>query len=597
MTLGQLLFFALFAAVLVALLSGRVRHDLVAAAGLLTAVALGLVPQDRAFSGFSNPAVLIVAFVLLASRALENSGALDIAARVIEKPGRSTPVHIAITGGIAAALSSVINNVAALAVLMPLDIRAAIKAGRPPGLTLMPMAFMAILGGMITLIGTPPNIVASSIRQEKLGQPYGFFDFTPAGLAVALAGLAFVVLGGWRLTPVREDPARSLTQASSFEADVAIAGESPSLGKRVGELDSAAKAADVEIVDLYRGRQPIGYGFWWEAMQEGDFLRLRGSGEAIGAFVKTAGLQLIEKQAAPDGAPGGTQSAPEEAAPEIIEAVVRGDSRLTGRSAAGFDLRARYGAVLLGISRAGVVARLNIRHMVILPGDVLLLTGRAARSERTLAELGLIGVNRVEVAPLDMRRASLTIAAFGLAIALASAGVLTFTIAIAMSVVAFAAFGLLRAREIYTAIDWPVIVMLACLLPLGEAFENLGGAALIAGQLAELTAGYGKAVALISVMVITMMLSDVLNNVATIIVTGPVAIDLARKLDSNPDAFLMGAAIAASCAFLTPIGHQNNTLIMGPGGFRFGDYWRMGLPLEIVVLLVSVPVLMMMWPL
>jgi di/tricarboxylate transporter len=623
MTTDQILLFSLFGLILVMLLWGRFRHDLVAAGGLMIAVLLGLVPQDDAFSGFSNHAVVVVALVLVASRAFENSGALGLLASKVMKEGRSVPVHIAITSGLAAALSAVINNVAALAILMPLDIQAARKAGRPPSKTLMALAFATILGGMVTLIGTPPNIIAAAIRKEKLGEAFGMFAFTPVGLTVAIVGLLFVALIGWRLVPARGDTAVSLLEPASFQAELQLPEGSELSGKAVGSLEETARASDVLLVGVWRKSSGHLLRGGWIVLQDGDILVVEGASTAIGAFIKSSGLQHIEKTKEKDGAgeekaassgeaskgsdkasqddAGNTEDERRkelaEAAPEILEAVVRADSRLAGRSARGVGLRDRFRVVLLGVSRAGRVAGGDVRSQIIQPGDTLLLTGQAARSTSTLDSLGLIGINRVNVAPVVMKNVLLVIGLFLGALVLATTGIVDFTIAIAIAVAAYAALGLVPAREFYAKIEWPVVVMLACLLPIGEAFDRVGGTALIAQQISALTQNYAPVVALVAMMVVTMTLSDVLNNVATMIITGPIAIDLAQKLQINPDTFLMGVAISASCAFLTPIGHKNNTLIMGPGGFKFSDYWRMGLPLEIIVLLVSVPMLMIVFPL
>ncbi|MCC2098125.1 MAG: SLC13 family permease [Hyphomicrobiales bacterium] len=626
MTTDQILLFSLFGLILVMLLWGRFRHDLVAAGGLMIAVLLGLVPQDDAFSGFSNHAVVVVALVLVASRAFENSGALGLLASKVMKEGRSVPVHIAITSGLAAALSAVINNVAALAILMPLDIQAARKAGRPPSKTLMALAFATILGGMVTLIGTPPNIIAAAIRKEKLGEAFGMFAFTPVGLTVAIVGLLFVALIGWRLVPARGDAAASLLEPASFQADLQLPEESELLGKAVGSLEETARSNDVLLIGVWRKGSGNLLRGAWIVLQVGDVLVVEGASDAIGGFIKASGLQYIEKSdekeenrqesrtksatdATRDASTRQTAEAGEkpddesrrkelaEAAPEILEAVVRADSRLAGRSARGVGLRDRFRVVLLGISRAGRISGGNVRSQIIQPGDTLLLTGQAARSTRTLEALGVIGINRVNVAPVQMTNVLLVVGLFIGALILATSGIVDFTIAIAIAVAAYAALGLVPAREFYAKIEWPVVVMLACLLPIGEAFDRVGGTALIAQHISALTQAYAPVVALTAMMIVTMTLSDVLNNVATMIITGPIAIDLAQKLHVNPDTFLMGVAISASCAFLTPIGHKNNTLIMGPGGFKFSDYWRMGLPLEIIVLLVSVPMLMIVFPL
>lgn len=621
MTKDQILLFCIFGAILAGLLWGRFRHDLVAAAGLLSAVVLGLVPQEKAFSGFSNHAVVVVALVLIASHAFEKTGALGVIAARTLKDNTSVPRHVAVTGGLGAALSAVINNVAALAILMPLDMQAARKAGRPPSRTLMCLAFATILGGMVTLIGTPPNIIAAAIRKEKLGEAYGMFAFTPVGLVVALAGLAFVALVGWRLMPNRADDAAALNNPSEFQAELQVSGKSKTVGRFAGQLEEEARNADVLVLGVRREDGQFERSRWI-TLGERDVVIVEGSSDGIGAFMKTAELQYFEDRLgkpAVDEAPvsklqddeskagestdrsagdaNGKKESPANAAPEIIEVVVRSDSRLAGRSARFVEMRDRYGVVLLAITRGGMKLQRDIRDCKIEPGDVLLLTGNAARSARTQELLGVIAMTRVDVAPVKAMNVLLVIGLFVGALVLATSGIVNFTIAIAIAVAFYAALGLVAARDFYTKIEWPVVVMLACLLPVGEAFDRLGGTALIAQSISALTANHAPVVALVAMMVVTMTLSDVLNNVATMIITGPVAIDLALRLKVNPDTFLMGAAIAASCAFLTPIGHKNNTLIMGPGGYRFSDYWRMGLLLELLVLCVAVPMLLIVFPL
>lgn len=606
MTLDQTLLFLLFGGILGMLVWGRFRHDLVAVGGLLLAVVLGLVPDGEAFSGFSNPAVVIVALVLVASRAFENSGALAAVTRALLKKDRPVQVHIGFTGAVAAALSAVINNVAALALLMPLDVEAARKAGRPPSVTLMPLAFATILGGMVTLIGTPPNIIASTVREERLGEPYGMFDFTPVGLAVAIAGVLFIALVGFRFTPTRKDQAAELVARSAFEAQLRVGADSSTVGKQTYDLEEDARRADVILLGLLRRGRPIRRRSPIEAK---DLLLVKGSTEAIAAFIKATGLQEVdqdkeveaaETQEAEAEKQDGEEGASTEgrvSQPEVVEAVVRADSPLVGRSAASFDMRGTFGITLLGVARAGSVSRELVRRRRLLAGDVLLLTGRGVASPETLNRFGLIAVDRASVAPFRPRQAIIVAALFAAAILAATMGWLSFTVALAIAVAAYGALGIVPAREFYTHIEWPVVVMLACLLPIGEAFDRVGGTALIADSIVSLTSGSAPIVALVAIMVVTMMLSDVLNNVATMVITGPIAIDMAQRLDANPDTFLMGVAISASCAFLTPIGHKNNTLIMGPGGYRFSDYWRMGLPLEIVVLVVAVPMLVWVWPL
>jgi di/tricarboxylate transporter len=600
MTLPQIELFGLFAAVLGFMLWGRFRHDLVAAGGLFAAVLLGLVPEERAFSGFSNPAVLIVALVLVASRAFENSGALALVTGRLIQEKRALGGHIAIIGGAGAALSAVINNVAALALLMPVDVQAARKAGRSPRLTLMPLAFATILGGMITLIGTPSNIIASSFRARELGAPYQMFDFAPVGLAVAAAGLAFVALVGWRCIPVGARKAVQPVREEEFTADLAVPEGAAPVEKLVAELEAQARKADVVIVGLVRdGRRLPGSGRY-ARIKPADILVVEGATDGIAGFIKALGLQPRGEE------PGAGRKGrkPAEPAPDaepeqlaIAEVVVRADARIAGRSAEQFQLRSRFGVTLLGIAHQGQTFRERVRARVIEPGDVLLLTGPRASLGHAVTWLGALPIDEVSVAPVKAWRIAATIGCFVAAILAASFGWLGFATALAIAVAIYAAIGLVPAREFYDQIDWSVIVMLACLLPLGEAFETVGGTGLVADVILRLTQGQSAVLALVLLMVATMLLSGMLNNVATMVIAGPLALAMAEKLGVNPDSFLMGAAVATSCAFLTPIGHKNNTLIMGPGGYAFGDYWRLGLPLEAIVLLVGVPAILIVWPL
>lgn len=606
LTAEQITLFALFAIILVLLLWGRLRHDLVAGSGLLAAVVLGVVPADEAFSGFSDRAVIVVALVLIASRAFENSGALDVLTARLAKKNRSVPMHILLVSGLGAALSSLMNNVAALALLMPYDIRAARAAGRAPGLTLMALAAATVLGGIVTLIGTPANLIASGIRQERLGEPYRMFDFAPAGLPVAIAGVLFLAFVGWRLLPRRGDPGVGVERTSSFKAELRVPAESPAIGRPVAELDTEAEQADLLVMGVMRGGRAHYGRSRRMVLKSGDGLLVEGATEAIASFIKLVGLQedTTTPSEAVDAVPAEAEKGAEETVekeevrePTIVEAVVRTDSRMVGRTAVELDLRSRFGVTLLAVSRAGSFVQGGVRNRQVEPGDLLLLAGAGASRRPTLEQLGVIAVGTASIAAIDRTRIAIAVGLFAAAILVTVLNLLPFTIALAIAVAGYAATKLVPAREFYEQVDWPVIVLLACMLPLGAAFDKLGGTALMADAIVWMTKGQSAVFTLVVLMVITMFLSDVLNNVANIVIAAPLAIELAQKLQVNPDTFLMGAVIATSCSFLTPIGHQNNTLVMGPGGYRFSDYWRLGLPLEVVVLVVGVPALLIVFPL
>jgi len=584
----------LFAAILGMLAWGRVRHDLVAAFGLIIAVMLGLVPASDAFSGFSNEAVIIVALALIVSRALQNSGVLTPLAKMIAARERNLERHIAVTSGIGAALSSVMNNVAALTLLMPFDVETARRSRRAPGLTLMPLAFATILGGVVTLIGTPPNIVASAIREARLGHAYKMFDFTPVGIVVALVGVAFVALVGWRLVPKRSDELKRLAEANSYQAELRVPDSSPIVGKMSTDLEQDTELADVTFVGIRRGDRVYYRRARAMLIQPDDRLLVEGSTDAIGAFMKAAHLNEVGNA---DDAEEETSQQQAARHAEIVEGVVGSESLLVGETPRSLHLLSRYGLRLLGIARRGRMRRTDLRDREFEAGDTVLLAGGAVADAASFNHLGLIVINRIRTGSFHPFETAFVAALFLGAVGAASFGILSFPVALAFAVVVYAAFGIVPARDFYANIEWPIVVMLACLLPIGAAFDRTGGTNTIADAILSLSPGHSAVAALVMMMVATTILSGVLNNVATIVIFAPAAIDMAEQLHVNPDTFLMGVTIAASCSFLTPLGHKNNLLIMGPAGFHFGDYWQLGLPLSVVVLATAIPMLLWVWPL
>lgn len=601
MTSDQTTLAILFACILGLLAWGRFRHDLIAALGLVAAVILGLVPSEQAFTGFSNEAVIVVALALVISRALENAGVLSPISRLIASGNHSLGMQIAITSGIGALLSTVMNNVAALALLMPLDIDASRRAKRAPGISLMALSFTTILGGKITLIGTPTNIIASATREKILGAPYVVFDFAPVGSVVAIAGILFIAVIGWRLIPKRGDELRRIAEADRFHAELKVPEGSSMIGKVGYDVAESAENGNVSFIGVRRADRP--YYRRARAMQiaEGDHLIVEGSTECIGAFIKET--NLIQDPPPDATAKDNPMPSPaDENAPgprEIFEGIVRAGSPLDGASARSADLRSRFGLRLLGIARRGRVSvrGQGVADRPIRAGDTVLMTGDAAGQPAILNYLGLIPTNRVNVVPFHPMWAVIVAVLFAGAIVLAGTGVVSFPVALTIAVAGFAALGIVPAREFYTQIEWPIVVMLACLIPIGAALERVGATQQIGDAILYLTPGASPVFALVALMVVTLILSGILNNVATIVIFAPVAIAIAQHLHVNPDTFLMGASIAAACGFITPIAHKNNLLVMGPGGFGFGDFWQLGVPLSLVVLAVSVPMLLVVWPL
>ncbi len=592
MTTDQMILFALFAAVFALLLWGRFRYDLVAFTALMAGVVLGVVPKEQAFSGFGHPATLIVALVLVVSAGLVRSGAVFLITRTLVDSTRSLGSHIAIMGGIGAVLSAFMNNVAALALLMPVDIQTARKAGRTASLSLMPMSFATILGGMVTLIGTPPNIIIASIRADTLGAPFQMFDFAPVGGVTALAGLIFVALIGWRLIPQRDDAAKAATmqEFGEYIAELTVPEGSKHVGKRLSDLYDVAEKNDVAILGMVRGGQRR-YDMQRNAtLRENDALVLQATPEALDEFRAALSLAFADPDREANVKADGNGLSK-------IEVVVPEGARIAGKSAAAIGLNWRRSTVLMGISRAGARIRSQVRKTTVHPGDILLLLVPKGSETDVTEWLGALPLADRGLSVTQDSKTWLAIGLFAGAVAAASLGLIYLPIALGCVVVAYVLTRIVPLGELYQHIEWPVVVLLGSMIPLGAALETSGGTELIAGGLVALTQGYPAWVILTVLMVVTMTLSDVLNNTATTIVAAPVGIQMAQSLGVSPDPFLMAVAVAASCAFLTPIGHKNNTLILGPGGYRFGDYWRMGLPLEILVVAVSIPSILVFWPL
>ncbi len=590
MTQDQIILFSLFGAVFAMLLWGRIRYDIVAFGALMLGVVAGVVPASDAFSGFGHPATLVVALVLVVSAGLVKSGAVFLITRTLVDSARGLGAHIAIMGGVGGILSAFMNNVAALALLMPVDVQTARKAGRPPGLSLMPLSFATILGGMVTLIGTPSNIIIASIREDILGESFRMFDFAPVGGVTALIGLAFVALIGWRLIPAPTDPGGkgAMEEIGNYIAELTIPEGSDHTGKRLSELYETAEKNDVAILGLIRGGKRR-YGTQKNTvLEEDDTLVLEASPEALDEF--RAALNLGYADATREANLRG-----ENDGLTVVEVVVPETARIAGKTAQSIGLNWRRRSVLLGISRGGKRIRDQVRKTTVRAGDILLILAPQDQAQDVVDWLGCLPLAERGLSVTDTSKIWLAIGIFGAAVIAAALGLIYLPVALGIVVVAYVLLKIVPLAEMYTHIEWPVVVLLGSMIPLGAALETSGGTELIANGIVGATGGLPAWAVMTVLMVVTMTLSDVLNNTATAIVAAPIGIQMAQTLGVNPDAFLMAVAIGAACAFLTPIGHKNNTLILGPGGYKFSDYWRMGLPLEILVIAVSVPAILIFW--
>jgi len=570
---------------------GRWRFDIVALFVLIAGVALGVVSPAAAFVGFGHPAVITVAAVLIISRALAESGVMDVVAARLAPEGAPLLIQMAALCLMVAVLSMFMNNVGALAIIMPIAIASARKSGQSPAALLMPISFASMLGGMVTLVGTPPNVIIATYRRETAGEPFALLDFAPVGGGVAVIGIAFIVFIGWRLIPRRDTTGtEGLFGVKEYLTEVRIVEDGKAAAMSLYELGQELEKLDVDALNVMRGKVEVPLNSRWEKLNRDDALLLEGAPDAIAEAAKNLGLELA-------GMPEEVSERLTAGGNEILEVVVQPYSLIVDLTVEEIRLRSRYAVILLAVAREGHSYRGRLKEFRFAAGDVLLLQAPQNRLNDAIAALGLLVLAKRKISLGGRTKPFLTVGIVAIGFGLIAAGLAPAAIALAATAVALVILNVLDLRRAYEAIDLPVLVLLGAMLPVGAALESTGTTKLLADTFLIYGKFLSPTILLIVIMVLTMTLSDIINNAATAVMMAPIAVSLAHGLGVNSDAFLMAVAIGASCAFLTPIGHQNNTLIMGPGGYRFWDYWRLGLPLELLIVVVSVPLLLIFWPL
>jgi di/tricarboxylate transporter len=587
--MDQLIVFLALLLALVLFIQGRFRHDLVALGTLCLLVLSGIIPAGDAFRGFGHPAVITVAAVLVVGKALEYSGLIEVLSRLVLRLGPRPTLQILAMCILVALASAFMNNVGALAIMMPIAIHIAGKSGYPPSRALMPIAFASLLGGMTTLVGTPPNIIVASIREDLSGQPFGMFDYMPVGWIIAVSGVLYLGLLGWRILPRRaaQRTGIDLFSIEDYVTEVEVPAGSPLVGKSIGEVEQNNKE-ELRVLGLVRHQRHRQSPPPDEEVAAGDILILETEAETLRAFMADQKVLLVGDP----GDPGGKRTGQ----PIYREVIVTAQSPLIGQSASGLRMRERYGINLLAVARAETRISRRLDHIRFQNGDVLLLQGLHETLSEVIRLLGCLPLAPRDLGLGSRRRIVQSLGIFGLSIAAVVSGLMPVQLAFTLAAMAMVIANLIPLKEIYTSIDWPVIVLLAAMIPVGEALEATGGAAMLAGQLLGLSVHLPLWGTLTLVLLFTMFLSDVINNAATVVLMAPIGIGVAQGLGVSADPFLMAVALGGSSAFLTPIGHQSNTLVMGPGGYRFSDYWRMGLPLEILITLIGVPLILYYWP-
>ncbi|MGE5516933.1 MAG: SLC13 family permease [Bacteroidota bacterium] len=579
--------FAILAGVMGFLIWDKYRYDIVAGVALVVAVALGVVPAKDAFRGFADDIVILVASALVVSAAIERSGVVDMALRRVSRHLNTTTRQVAVLSAAVAVLSAVMKNIGALAVFLPVAFQLARKHGTAPSRLLMPLAFASLLGGIMTLIGTSPNIIVSRLREQMLGQPFGMFSFTPLGLALTVVGVAFLAFG-WRLLPGgKSDSGGQPFMVDDYTSEFLLPLDSPFVNKTVESFEQAGDG-EVTICNIIRdnGHRYSPAGHWW--LFAGDILVLRCDATVLKRLVTLARLELPGEEKLTQAISGRSVA--------VAEAVVTEGSAMIGATAQSLRLRDHWGLNLVALSRRGRPVRQRLRETRFRKGDLVVFQGHA---EDLPAMLGVLGCLPLAERNIDLARPTrmwLPLGIVAAAMVIAGSGAVPVATAFFGAAIAMVATGALKLTDAYERIEWPILVLIGCLIPISDALQRTGGTDLIAGALAGWITSLPPLGAVATMLLVAMAVTPFLNNTATVLVLAPIAATLASRLHANPDPFLMAVAVGAACDFLTPVGHQCNTLVMGPGGYRFSDYWHLGLPLSVMVLVLAPPLILVLWP-
>lgn len=575
---------------MVAFIWGRLRYDLTAACALLVALAAGVVPFERAFDGFSDDIVIIVGSALLVSAAIARSGVIEALLQRYVPALKSLRTQLALLVISVTLASAFIKNIGALAIMIPIAFQFARRAGRSPSLYLMPMSFGALLGGLMTQVGTSPNIIVSRVRHDITGTAFTMFDFMPVGAALAAAGAAFLILFYW-LVPerTREDSAiHEALDIQNYLSEAKVTATSVLRDKPVSDLLKLAHG-NARIISILRSRRIPIAPLPDAVLREDDIVLLEGDPEGLDRIVAQGRLQVARDRNLTDARESHDRG--------VVEAVIGANSSLIGWSARELQFYDRFDVNLVAVSRKGERITQRVGQVELRLGDVVLLHGDLAKMPALLRDLNILPLAERPLLLGNVRGFLVPVAILAAAIVATAAGIVPVAPAFFAAAVGMVVSGAIPVRQVYSALDGPILVMLAALIPVSDSLRQTGATDVIAAQLAAIGAqlpGYG---ALGLILVAAMAITPFLNNAATVLVMAPIAAQFASGLGYRPEAFLMAVAIGAGSDFLTPIGHQCNTLVMGPGGYRFTDYARLGLPLSIMVILVATPMLMLVWPL
>ena len=597
MTLPQTLSIAILIGMMALFIWGRFRYDVTAIISLLAALLVGIVAPADAFKGFSDDIVVIVGSALVISAAVQRSGVVERALRRVGRRVTRVRSQLLVLAGSVGVASAIVKNIGALAMLMPASLQMAKKNDVSPSVFLMPMSFAALLGGLMTLVGTSPNIIVSRAREQMTGEPFGMFDYTPVGFCLFVAGLIYLRFA-YRLIPRDRRAAATMGEAldiTGYVTEVVVATGSPAVGDTVQAfLDR--HDGEVTMTQLLRAGMrsaPLPD----TELREDDTLILGGQPDALERVIASdrlvyEGEEREKSQERRDKEQGGT---PGEIG--VIEAVVNKGSRLEGQTAGGLNLQRMFGVNLIAISRRGERLSRRLANTILRPGDVVVLQGALDTMPDRLRALGCLPLAERDLRLGSKRATWLPISILAVAMFLTAMGWVPVAVAFFAAAAMVMATGAISPREAYDNVEWPILIMLGALIPVSDSLRTTGASDVIATGLAQVATTLPAWGAVALILAAAMAVTPFLNNAATVLVMAPIAAQFAGDLGYRPEAFLMATAVGAGCDFLTPIGHQCNTLVLGPGGYRFGDYARLGAPLSALVLLLGTPLILFFWPL
>ncbi len=585
----QIIVYAVLVISMVLFVQDRIRYDLIAIMSLCALTFTGIVPFDEAFSGFSNPAVITVGAILILSFSLERAGLVQLVGNWMTLVGESQFRQLVALCGAVTLLSAFINNVGAIALLMPVAIHLSRKHNRSPSFVLMPMAFASLLGGMTTLIGTPPNMIVANYRSHYADAPFRMFDFTPVGGGVALICMTFIVLVGWRIVPQRKSGVEGdLFEIEDYFAELIVLEDAKAIGKSIKEI--VPPESDVNIISLKRGKVFVkGRQMKTLPLEVGDRILVRSDSQNLQTFLTEHKLMIKGDRPLPDDT-----LKPDDL--EIVEAVVMPNSLLVGNTAKNVHLRENYSSNLLALGRRGKLVQQHMRDARLRSGDVLLMQMPRDDMSNIIRDLGILPLISRDWVLQPYRKLLTAVGLFAAAIVASSMGWLPASIAFVAAALGMVMFKVIRVSEVYSGVDWPLIVLLGAMIPVGEAFESTGAAQSLAQASVNLVGMESPTLLMGTILVASIVMADLFSNAAAAIIMCPVGINMAQTMGVSADPFLMAVAVGAAVGMVTPIGHQSSTLVWGPGGYRFSDYFRLGLITEILVTVSAIPLIRWFWP-